>query len=407
MRILVVSQYFWPENFRINDLVEGLLERGHAVTVLTGLPNYPSGKFFPGYSLFGPYRERFHGAEIVRVPLFERGNGGGLKLVMNYISFALAATLGGWRCKGAFDAIFVFEPSPVTVGIPARYLSWLKNAPILFWVQDLWPESLSATNSVKSAFILKAVEGLVRWIYKGCTRILVQSEAFVQPVVRLGVPLDKIYYFPNSAEAIYRPVPRNTEWHGPVLPMGFRIMFAGNIGAAQSIDTILAAAEILRDRIDIHWIIVGDGRVAPWLAKEVVQRRLQGSVHMMGSFPMTSMPAWFGQADVMLATLRDESVFGLTIPSKIQSYLACAKPIVAALDGEGGRVVNISGAGIAVAAADASALADAVLKTYKMTPMERDVLGQNGRRYYEEHFERETLLNKLEVWLAELKVGNT
>jgi len=407
VKILVVSQYFWPENFRINDLVEGLQQRGHAVTVLTGLPNYPGGKFFAGYSLRGPYRERLHGADIVRVPLFARGNGGGLKLVLNYLSFALAATLGGWRCKGAFDAIFVFEPSPVTVGIPARYMSWLKNAPILFWVQDLWPESLSATQSVKSASILRAVEGLVRWIYKGCARILVQSEAFVQPIARLGVPLDRIRYFPNSAEAIYRPVPRNAVWNGPVLPAGFRIMFAGNIGAAQSIDTILAAAEILRDRRDIHWIIVGDGRLATWLANEVAQRGLQDSVHLMGQFPMTAMPAWFAQADVMLATLRHEPVFALTIPSKIQSYLACAKPIVAALDGEGGRVVNISGAGIAVAADDASALADAVLKTYKMTPLERDTLGQNGRRYYEEHFERETLLNKLEAWLAELKVGNT
>lgn len=407
MRILVISQYFWPENFRINDLVEGLLERGHEVTVLTGLPNYPSGKFFSGYSYRGPYRECFRGADIVRVPLFARGKGRGINLIFNYLSFAVSATLGGWRCKGKFDAIFVFEPSPVTVGIPARYLSWLKNAPILFWVQDLWPESLLATQSVRSIFLLKIIEGLVRWIYKGCARILVQSEAFVEPVARLGVPLEKIYYFPNSAEAIYCPFPRGVAWDGPTLPHGFRVMFAGNIGFAQSIDTTLAAAEILRNYSDIHWIILGDGRLAEWLLQAVIKKELGETVHLMGQFPMQTMPAWFAQADVMIATLRNESVFSLTIPSKIQSYLACAKPIISAINGEGGRIVNLAGAGISVAADDAPALAGAVLKTYKMSPAERDKLGQNGCRYYKEHFEREALLNKLEVWLVELEVGNT
>jgi colanic acid biosynthesis glycosyl transferase WcaI len=404
MRVLVISQYFWPENFRINDLVEGLLERSHEVTVLTGLPNYPSGKLFPGFGFKGPYTGRFGGAQIIRVPLVPRGNGRAIRLVLNYFSFALAASIvGSWRCKGPYDAIVVFEPSPVTVGIPARVVSSLKGAPILFWVQDLWPESLSATGAVKSPRVLNAVAGLVRWIYRGCAKVLVQSEAFVQPLLDLGVNADKIRYFPNSAEAIYQSPPPSQAWNGPPLPAGFRVMFAGNLGAAQSLETMLAAAEILRSHPDIHWIVVGDGRLGTWLKEEVARRQLGAQIHLVGQFPLAAMPQWFAQGDLMFASLRRDPVFALTIPSKIQSYLACAKPIVAALDGEGARVVNISGAGVAVPAEDAQGLAEAVLKIYKMDAFGRKVLGDNGRKYYEKHFDREKLLDKLDEWLSEVK----
>lgn len=404
MRVLVISQYFWPENFRINDLVEGLLERSHEVTVLTGLPNYPSGKLSPGFGFGGPYTSQFGGATVIRVPLVPRGNGRAIRLVLNYFSFAFTASLlGSWRCKGRYDAILVFEPSPITVGIPARVISWLKGVPILFWVQDLWPESLSATGAVKSPRVLEAVAGLVRWIYRGCAKVLVQSEAFVQPLLELGVNTDKIHYFPNSAEAIYQAPPAGEAWTAPALPAGFRVMFAGNIGAAQSIETLLAAAEILRDHADIHWIVVGDGRLAPWLREEVARRGLGAQVHMVGQFPLAAMPGWFAQADLMFASLRRDPVFALTIPSKIQSYLACAKPIVAALDGEGARVVKVSGAGVAVPAEDAQGLAEAVLKIYKMDASGRKVLGDNGRKYYEKHFDREKLLDKLDEWLSEVK----
>lgn len=404
MRLLVISQYFWPENFRINDLVEGLLERSHEVTVLTGLPNYPSGKLSPGFGFWGPYKSQFGGANVIRVPLVPRGNGRAIRLVFNYLSFALTASiLGSLRCKGRYDAILVFEPSPVTVGIPARVISMQKDAPILFWVQDLWPESLSATGAIKSQRALSAIAGLVRWIYWGCTKVLVQSEAFVQPLLDLGVSADKIRYFPNSAEAIYQTRPAREAWTARPLPAGFRVMFAGNIGAAQSIETLLAAAEILRDHGDIHWIVVGDGRLAPWLREEVSRRGLGAQIYLAGQFPLAAMPGWFAQADLMLASLRRDPVFALTIPSKIQSYLACGKPIAAALDGEGARIVNISGAGVAVPAEDAQGLAEAVLKIYKMAPSERKVLGDNGRKYYDQHFGREKLLDKLDEWLSEVQ----
>lgn len=182
MRILIVTQYFWPESFRINDIALGLRDKGHKVTVLTGQPNYPAGSFFPGYGFFKKIREDYNGVDVVRVPLLPRGSGGGVRLVLNYLSFAFfASILAPFRCRSGYDVIFVYEPSPITVGLPALLLKKLKHAPIMFWVQDLWPESLSATGAVRSAWVLKLVERLVRSIYRGCDVILVQSRAFFYP----------------------------------------------------------------------------------------------------------------------------------------------------------------------------------------------------------------------------------
>lgn len=400
MHVLVITQYFWPEGFRINDLVEGLIERGHKVTVLTGMPNYPQGHLAPGYRWSGPYTEDYRGARVVRAPLVTRGAGKGVRLVINYLSFAVTASLIGLlRCRERYDAIFVFQVSPVTVGIPARLMSWFKRAPIFFWVQDLWPESLSATGAVRNEKVLAAVGALVRWIYRGCTLVLGQSEAFRKPLRDMQVPEDRIVYFPNSAEALYQPVARDVPWTGPALPEGFRVMFAGNMGAAQSLDTLLEAADLLREETAIQWIVVGDGRQREWVASEIRRRGLERSVHLMGRHPVETMPSWFAQADVMLASLSRDPIFAITIPAKIQSYLACAKPIIAAIDGEGARVVEEAGAGIGVAAEDAQALADAVLEMYRKTPQELARMGQDGLNYFKGQFERELLIDKLEAML--------
>src|SRR5947207_823916 len=260
MKLLILSQYFWPENFRINDVVEGLTERGHAVTVYTGMPNYPGGRYFKGYGFLGPLRERYKMAEVRRAPLIPRGDGGGLRLAINFLSHAFFATLlAPWLARGRFDAILVYEPSPMTIGIPARALRALKRVPLLFWVQDLWPESLSATGAVTNGAVLGLVDRLIKWIYRGCDRVLVQSEAFIPSVEAQGVPRERIRYLPNSAEAFYKKMPREPQ-------PGFRVMYAGNIGAAQDFPTILAAAERVRD---VQWIILGDGRMRSWVESEV------------------------------------------------------------------------------------------------------------------------------------------
>lgn len=405
MNILIVTQYFWPEEFRINDLALGMQARGHRVSVLTGIPNYPGGRYFDGYGFFGRRRENFEGVEVIRVPLLARGAGGGLRLALNYLSFALfASLLGPLRCRGRYDAILVFEPSPITVGLPARVLRSTTGAPVLFWVQDLWPESLAAAGAVKSRGLLALAARLTRFIYSGCDRILVQSRGFVEPIMRLGVARERIAYFPNSAEALYQPVALAADAPERArLPEGFRVLFAGNIGAAQDFETILAAAELLKGEMRIHWIILGDGRMSDWVRAEVVRRGLEHCVHMLGRFPVESMPRWFAAADAMLVTLKREPIFAYTIPSKIQSYLACARPIVAGLDGEGARIVTESGAGYAVPAQSPQALAAAVRQMAALEEAGRLAMGQAARRYFEAHFERSRLLEQLEAWMLELR----
>jgi glycosyltransferase involved in cell wall biosynthesis len=404
MRILIVTQYFWPENFRINDLAQGLLNRGHEVTVYTGKPNYPEGKFFPGYGFFGHGDETFGGIRVIRVPLIPRGDGGNARLALNYLSFAFfASLLAPFRVFGGFDVIFVYEPSPVTVGLPALVLKALKGAPLLFWVQDLWPESLVAADVVRTRRLLAGVERLVRFIYHRCDRILVQSKAFVEAIRPYGVRRERISFFPNTAEALYRPL--ELEPDAPEraqLPAGFRVMYAGNIGAAQDFATILGAAERLRDETAIQWIILGDGRLRPWVESEVQRRGLGGSVHLLGRHPPESMPRYFALADTMLVSLRRDPILAMTLPSRVQSYLACGRPIIAALDGEGARVIKEAGAGIVPGSGDPDTLARAVMAIYRMPETGRQAMGLRGRRYFEQHFERQTLLAQLEEWMLEL-----
>jgi len=392
VKLLILSQYFWPENFRINDVVEGLASRGHAVTVYTALPNYPTGKFFDGYGFAGPYREKRGSAEIRRVPLFPRGGGGGFRLALNYLSHAFMASALAPFLKGKFDAILVYEPSPMTIGIPARVLRALKGAPLVFWVQDLWPESLSATGAVRSRTVLALVDRLIKWIYRGCDRVLVQSEAFIPSVEAHGVPRERIRYLPNSAEAFYRKMPRQAQ-------PGFCVMYAGNIGAAQDFPTILAAAERTPQ---VRWLIVGDGRMRPWVESEVEKRGLR-NVQLLGQHPSEDMPRLFAQADVLLATLRREPIFAYTIPSKIQSYLACGRPVIAAIEGEGGRIIRNAEAGWAVPPEDPAALAEAVLAASRLERSELDAMGSRGETWFREHFEREKLLTRLEDFLQEVK----
>ena len=231
---------------------------------------------------------------------------------------------------------------------------------------------------------------------------MIQSEAFEPCLKRLGVPADRIRYFPNSAEALYAPM--EIESDAPersAMPDGFRIMFAGNIGKAQDFPTILTAAERLKKHKDIHWIILGDGSMRAWVEDEIKSRSLEGTVHLLGRHPVTTMPRFFSLADVLLVTLKNEKIFSLTIPSKVQSYLACAKPILAAIDGEGARIIEESGGGMAVPAGDARALAEKVLTMYQLPKTELKEMGKRGKTYFGLHFNRDVLLEKLNIWITE------
>ena len=404
MRVLIVSQYFWPEIFPINGIAVGLKDRGHQITVLTGKPNYPSGRFYEGYGFFTKSREIHKDMTVVRAPLFPRGQAGGFRLVMNYFSFAFAASLSAIvSCRDKYDVIFVYAPSPITVALPALVLRRFRGVPIMLWVQDLWPESVSAIGAVRSALPLRLIERMVKFIYKRSDRILVQSEAFRPSIEGLGVSGERITYLPNSAEALYKPVilPQDAEERA-LVPSGFCIMYAGNIGAAQSFETILAAAERLKSYPDIHWVVLGDGRVAPWVRAQIAERGLAGCVHLLGRYPMEAMPRYFALADAMLVTLKDEPILGLTIPARVQSYLACGRPIVAGINGEGARIINEAGAGLTVAAEDSEALAGAILNMYKTPKPEREAMGARGREYFLANYKSTLLLDRLERLITEL-----
>ena len=403
MKILVVSQYFWPENFRLNDLVVELVKRGNDVTVLTGHPNYPEGKIFPEFKSNPESYEEYGGARVVRVPLFPRGVGS-LRLMLNYLSFALSASaLGPWRLRGkTFDVIFVCQLSPVTVGIPAAILRKLKSAPIVFWILDLWPESLRAVGVVRSPIILKGVGYLVSFIYKHCDLILAQSKSFI-PEIKNYCSLNRwIEYFPSWSESVFDFASTTPAPEIPVASGVFSVMFAGNIGDAQDFPAILQAAEALRNDRSIRWLVVGDGRAAAWVRQEVEKRGLTDSVLILGRYPLERMPSFYMHADALLVSLRDEPIFSMTIPGKLQSYLAAGKPVLAMLNGEGADLVQRSGAGLACRAGDGRALADAVLKLAMMSDDERKMMGDKALEVNKSEFDRATLISRLERWFEQV-----
>ena len=408
MKILVVTQYFWPEDFRINDLVDGLMDMGHEVEVLTGKPNYPRGNYFPGYGFLTKNIEYRNGIKIYRVPLIPRGKNNKFLLAINYFSFVFfGLVLGPLYCRKKYDLIFVFSVSPVTIAIPARFLGWLRKTPVVIWVQDLWPESLTSTGAVSNKFILNAVGNMVEWIYKGCALILIQSHAFVDSVRRFNIPESRIEYFPNTAESLYVPVGSDVVNKGTeLLPDGFVVMFAGNIGVAQDFETILEAATLIKNKVNIHWVILGEGREYNWVKNEVERLGLIETFHLFGRYSMEDMPIFFSKANAMLVSLKKTEIFSMTIPSKVQSYMACARPIIASLDGEGARVVEESGAGLSVGAENPKALAEAVLAMEEMGCEERMRMGANGLSYYEENFKRSVLLERLDAIINKLVKEN-
>ena len=404
MKILVLSQYFWPETFRITEVVQSLRDLGHEVTVLTGQPNYPGGVVPPGYSAASLCTQIRDGLTIHRVPLVPRGHGSAVRLALNYLSFVVSAAMfGPWLLRGQhFDAILVYAPSPILQVIPAVWLKWVKGARLVTWVQDLWPKSLSATGFVRNSKILGAVAAVVRWIYRRNDLLLVQSQAFVEPVVRMA-GRTPVAYHPNPGElAFSKP---DTDRSCPLqLEPGFNVVFAGNLGTVQALDTVLAAAQLLRDERDVRFVLVGSGSRSEWLQQEVRRLGLD-NVRMPGRFPPSDMPGILAQASAVLVSLTRDPIMSQTVPSKVQAYLAAGRPIIASLDGEGSRVVMEAGAGVTCPAQDAQALADAVRQLRDALPEKRQRMARCGRLYYEQHFEPKLLARRLVQILSEMVSG--
>jgi glycosyltransferase involved in cell wall biosynthesis len=340
------------------------------------------------------------------VPLLPRGSAAALRLGFNYLSFASSATLFGvGGIRKPIDVVLAYEPSPVTVAVPALALGKRLGVPVFMWIQDLWPDTLRAIGVLRDGPALKAAGWVTRRLHRALDGLLVQSQAFAPVLEKQGVQASKITYLPNWAEDYFKPTsvpasaPERLE-----LPKGFVILFAGNIGVAQGLEVVLGAAERLREVNDLHWVVLGEGRQAPWLRAEIERRQLQ-NIHVLGHRPQESMPTWFALADAMLVTLKPDPVYELTIPSKVQAYLACGRPILASLNGEGAREVEVAGAGIASPAGDAGALADAALRVYRLPEVERRAMGALARAHYDRNFDRETLIDRVESVLERAVVA--
>ena len=403
MRLLIVSQYFWPENFRINDLAIEFAHRGHEVTVLTGLPNYPSGKIFKEFLDNAENFSKCENINIFRVPLIPRGSGS-IRLILNYLSFAInACVFGPWKLRGyKFDVVLTCQLSPVTVGLPGAFLAWLKNAPMAMWVLDLWPDTLKAMGVVKSPGLLTGVGKLVSFIYNRCDLILAQSKSFIPKIKKSTEKNIAVVYFPSWAEEIFKshkaiPAPEVPDKDG-----SFNVMFAGNVGEAQDFECILSAAALLKAHGNIRWLIVGDGRMSAWVASQIALRGLEGHVLLLGRYPVERMPDFFAKADAMLVTLADQEIFAMTIPGKLQSYLAAGMPVIAALNGEGADVIRLAQAGFTCPAGNAVELASIVRKMAELPNSERQAMGKNGLNFSQQAFDRKKIVDLAEKYLSGL-----
>lgn len=397
LKVLIVTHYFWPENLKINDVAAGLVEKGCSVSVLTGLPNYPGGKIYKGFSILKNFKETFQGITIYRAPIIPRGNGSPFRLALNYLSTALSASIRLLFIPSRFDSVLVYGASPVTTGIPAIVAKYRFKVPIYFWIQDLWPESISAAGGVTNKYILLIVGKLTKFIYGQCHYILVQSKAFIPFVVNQEVANNKIIYLPNSTESFYKSKGLKDKYRHLMPKTTPIFMFAGNIGEAQGFNVIIESAVYLRDRgINISWIIIGDGRLKEYLAKRILELGLQSNVLLFGSYPSEEMPHFFVHADALIVTLKKNFIFSLTIPNKIQSYMASSKPIIASLDGEGGRVLLEAGCGLVSSSGDFMSFSQSAIEFLNLPEADKLTMGKNGKNYFDLEFDRDVQLSRLQ-----------
>ena len=312
MRILIVTPHFHPEILRVNDLAADFINRGHSVSVLTSIPNYPKGFFYEGYGIFTKNRETYNGIKIYRAPIIPRGSGSNFRLSLNYISYVLGGIFTSiFFIKKKIDVIFIFESSPITVALPAIFVKKIKKIPICIWVLDLWPESVVSGGNIKSNFIPSLLNPLVKFIYDKSDKILVSSNGFVDSVKDKGVNIEKIEYFPQWAEDLFKPVDANFELLPNTVPKeSFKIMFAGNIGEAQDFPSIIEAARILKDE-NIQWLILGDGRKSKWVKEKIKDYKLEKCFHMLGSHPLESMLSYYALSDALLFSLKTSIFFQL------------------------------------------------------------------------------------------------
>ena len=401
-RLLIISQYFYPERFRINDLCKEWVKRGYDVTVVTGIPNYPAGKFFKGYSWIKKRKEEHEGIHIVRLPLIPRGNSS-LMLALNYISFVISGWFWSLFTKIEADKIFIFEVSPMTQALLGVWYKKKKKIPCYIYVQDLWPENVEIVTGIHNRKIIRAIDKMVDYIYKNCNLIFATSPSFVKRIEERESAWknkkSKVRYWPQYAEEFYKPVPRKKLLDMPE-DDSFKIVFTGNIGYAQGLDILPKAAAILKEKaVKCSFIIIGDGRYRETLEKEIRSAGVQNMFHMLGRKKPEEIPAYLAWCDVAFISFADNPLFEMTIPAKLQSYMACGMPILAAASGETERIIREAECGVVCGLGDAKALAESIYSMAKTGTEILEEMSKGARRYYCREFNRANLLDKIGKYL--------
>ena len=402
--IIVISQYFYPEQFRINDICTEWVKRGYKVTVLTGIPNYPQGKYYDGYGLFKNRKGTYNGMDIIRIPLIPRGNNA-IMLALNYLSFVVSGFFWKLFTKIKADYVFIFEVSPMTQALPGVWYAKKMKIPCYLYVTDLWPENVEIVAGITNKRILNAIGVMVDYIYKRCDRIFTSSESFIQAIVDRGTDREKLEFWPQYAEDYYKPVDKEKA-NTPEIPQDgiFNIIFAGNIGFAQGLDVLPEAAKILKkNNTKARFNIVGDGRFKETLKVKVEESQVEDYFNFIDKQPATRIPEFMAVSDATLISLSKSKVFSITLPAKTQSCLACGVPVIVSADGEIQDVINAADAGVCSDAGDAKGLAENINKLVNMSAEKHKDMARNAVDYYQKNFDKKTLLNKMDQWFSNNK----
>lgn len=396
--ILVVSQYFYPEQFRINDMCEEWVRRGYEVTVITGIPNYPAGKFYKGYTLFKRRSEVYKGINIIRLPIIPRGNNS-IMLALNYLSFVISGFFWKSFTKLDADQVFIFEVSPMTQALPGVWYAQRKKVPCFIYVQDLWPENVEIITGIKNKIIIGWIGRMVDYIYENCEKIFTTSRSFKKSISERRVPMKKIEYLPQYAEEFYQPL-KLTNINNESLRKKFSIVFAGNIGTAQGLDILPKTAKILKDKVDedtFQFNIIGDGRYKNTLIEMVNDYNVSEVFNFIDKQPAIKIPEFMSLNDAAFICFTDNPLFKMTIPAKLQSYMACGIAIIASASGETSQIIEEANAGLTAPPGDAEELANIIMDMLCKTNDEIKQLGKNAKKYSDLHFSKKNLMDQVEL----------
>jgi len=384
-RVLLLTQWFDPEpTFKGLVFARELVRQGFEVEVLTGFPNYPGGKVYPGYRIRLLQREVIDGVQITRVPLYPNHDQSAIKRVLNYTSFAASATIYGVFMAKRADVMYAYHP-PLTVGMAAALIKLFRRIPVVYDIQDMWPDTLRATGMLNNPKALDLVARVCRWVYRRMDHIVVLSPGFKRLLLERGVPESKLSVIYNWADeaALGAPVGRV-----PAAFPGddqFRILFAGNMGKAQGLNTVLDAASLLQARGSrVCWVMLGGGVEVERLKAEAAMRQLVNVV-FLPTVPMAEVGAYLNAADALLVHLRKDPLFEITIPSKTQAYMTVGRPLLMAVDGDAADLVRQSGGGVVAESENAEGLARAAEQLAAMPADALAAMGDKAQRFYHGH----------------------